>query len=333
MQETGLVYNIDDRYIGKGEYANIKYFQLRSDPTKEDSDADGIMDAEDKKPFEQDIVLVAQLDSRYPGFEYLNIKVSEGKTVSGGDQTWWLEKSQHKSDEGGIDCVTKIMEDKNYRLKKYGCGVIAMCDMELYLKQQNEDNSYGIPSLLMPFEGSTGICSKNEYMNYVDYLYDTRYTIGDDVVNNVFKGIKSWTMEIGMNDFLRKEVDDSSYALWGIYRHLPFKLQKESVLCNIEKMLKDNIPVVFSYCSFGDEEDKLTLYPNEVSVKEKRMSDENERVKQHYMTVIGLSKYYEEETQNPKYLLKVVSWGNIYYIDYDEYADKLSYFSNILSVH
>ena len=53
----------------------------------------------------------------------------------------------------------------------------------------------------------------------------------------------------------------------------------------------------------------------------------------HYMTIIGLYRYASEQPLQYKYILEVVSWGQVYYIDYDMYAKNLNYFSNILSVY
>ena len=50
------------------------------------------------------------------------------------------------------------------------------------------------------------------------------------------------------------------------------------------------------------------------------------------MTIIGYTKYLKYDGLSYSYILEVVSWGKIYYINYDEYAEKLSYFSNILEI-
>ena len=56
-------------------------------------------------------------------------------------------------------------------------------------------------------------------------------------------------------------------------------------------------------------------------------------VESHYMTIIGLYKYWDEEIKRFEYILEVVSWGDVYYIGYDEYSDNISYFSNILTIN
>lgn len=49
-EETGIIYNVDNRYIGDGNFSGVKYFILRSDPTRKDTDSDGINDNKDPWP-------------------------------------------------------------------------------------------------------------------------------------------------------------------------------------------------------------------------------------------------------------------------------------------
>lgn len=50
------------------------------------------------------------------------------------------------------------------------------------------------------------------------------------------------------------------------------------------------------------------------------------------MIVIGLYKFIKADGSDYDYIMKVTSWGEIYYIRYDEYSENLDYFSNILSI-
>ena len=68
------------------------------------------------------------------------------------------------------------------------------------------------------------------------------------------------------------------------------------------------------------------------SYENARNRGESASVNSHYMTIIGYSKYLKDDGLEYEYILKVVSWGGIYFINYDDYAKKLSYFSNILEV-
>ena len=54
----------------------------------------------------------------------------------------------------------------------------------------------------------------------------------------------------------------------------------------------------------------------------------------HYnMTIIGYTKYLKEDGETYGYILKIVSWGNIYYVNYDQYTKTwLDFTSNILEI-
>ena len=51
----------------------------------------------------------------------------------------------------------------------------------------------------------------------------------------------------------------------------------------------------------------------------------------HYMTVVGYVEYIGDDN-SIKYLLKVISWGRVYYIRYDDFEDGLNLFNNILEI-
>ena len=52
----------------------------------------------------------------------------------------------------------------------------------------------------------------------------------------------------------------------------------------------------------------------------------------HYMTIIGLYKYWDEASSEYDYILQATSWGEVFYIRFDEYSDNISYFSNIFRI-
>lgn len=291
------------------------------------------------------------------GINYIKIVDGAGNTYHGGNQSWWKEKAGYQESKGRLDHIKKLGEDKYYRLWKTGCGVIAMCDAELYLRILNtykgdhiegkgcaddneledaikyENNKKWVWELLSPMEGNVGVYTQEKYMTYVEALYSSNYKIGSDFISCIFEGLKPWCMKRGLNRFLSNEAYDVKKVTWARYWAHTRKQQKKLVLLDMKRMLNANIPVVFSYYAFGKKkQNQITLYLDEASAKNK-LKNNCGTVNGHYMTIIGLLKYGREEDANPKYILKVVSWGRVYYIDYDEYADKLSYFSNILSIY
>lgn len=105
-QETGIVYNVDKRYIGKGLIQNVTYFQMRSYPDRVDSDGDGEPDNTDDRPLMVDYCEVAKLNNIY-----LNIDKHDGNTYYGGDQNWWEDKAFLREDGSKIEDQLKLAVD------------------------------------------------------------------------------------------------------------------------------------------------------------------------------------------------------------------------------
>lgn len=161
FQETGIVYNVDRRYIGYGEYKSVKYFVLRSDPTKPDTDEDGIGDKDDPKPWVAEYI-ITKLTNRYKGVDYLRVEESEGVYKNGGDQEWWMELASSQKSLNYSD----YRKDRAYGMWRLGCGVTAMTNLELYLTQQN--TGYSAPSNPISYDWGTGVIKKEDYMGYAE---------------------------------------------------------------------------------------------------------------------------------------------------------------------
>lgn len=58
FQEIGIVFKVDDRYIGNFMTKEIKYFVMNSDPTQKDTDDDGITDDKDTSPWKADSISI-----------------------------------------------------------------------------------------------------------------------------------------------------------------------------------------------------------------------------------------------------------------------------------
>lgn len=145
-------------------------------------------------------------------------------------------------------------------------------------------------------------------------------------------------MEDSLSDYL--ENNKSSFSTvkwaprnaWGIF-------QKNKVLNDIEEMLRNNLPVVFSYdgSRIGKEKETLIMYKElndaRIRLQDKDIDeDKTEPVTSHYMTIIGTHKYLDKASNHYETILKVESWGNIYYVRYDDYSRRLSYVTNILRI-
>ncbi|MCR4651942.1 MAG: hypothetical protein K5662_09360 [Lachnospiraceae bacterium] len=206
-----------------------------------------------------------------------------------------------------------------------GCGVVAMTDIELYLTQQH--TGYAAPLQGIKYNKSNGEIAKDGYMRYAEYNRDYLYYLGDNSLN-YFTGVLPSSMEIGIELYLESNNHPYKNATWAPYcgGKSDAKIEVAKI---IETMISRNLPVAFAYFTFS-EQNLLELYSNCSDARQEESSDED--VKSHYMTIVGYSKYLRDDGINYEYVLKVVSWGKIYYINYDEYADNLSYFSNVLEV-
>lgn len=329
-QETGIVYNVDDRYIGLGLFNNVKYFCMRSYPDQIDSDGDGLTDDVDDRPLMVEFSEVAKLNSKFSS-HYLNIVGNDGTTYHGGNQGWWEDKAHFQGGGNKLEEQVKLELDKYYRLWHMGCGTIAMSDAELYMTIQNSGYSLSVSNPFGSDFQQTGVCTEDAYQQYIEKMYDTKYAIADDVVNrNV--GLYPWDMESGLKRFLKANNNSSRNVEWARYRRDTFIKEKQEIVNEIEEMLNKDIPVVFSYNTF-EEGDGIRLYTSLENAREKKTSTNDEEPRSHYMTIIGLYKYASDQPLQYKYILEVVSWGKVYYIDYDMYSKNLNYFSNILSVY
>ena len=332
FQETGLVYNVDDRYIGNFMTKEVKYFRMHSDPTKEDTDGDGIKDSVDANPWMADEVVI-ELEENH-GYQYLNIVDENGNFTDAGNQVWWSTKTNNTEDN-----FVNFLSDISLRLWNQGCGVIAMTDLEIYLAQKNGyDFTYPFPTVEFNdttkapiFDSSTGCMDRDEYMSYVEYNSLYKYILSEPL--NYFTGVCTWDMESGIRKFLKHNNAVSQKVSWAPYALQCASDERIAVAEQMEKMLSENIPVVFAYYTPDKDRDKkLPLYSNEEGAKNRDDTYIREYVSSHYMTVLGLIKSLNAERTGYDYVMKVASWGEIYYINYQEYSKNFSSFSNILSI-
>ncbi len=259
FEETGIVYNVDDRYIGLGTYKKVKYFIMNSDPTAEDTDFDGIGDKEDSSPWFADQV-TKDLSNKYKDVEYLNVG-----GLNGGNQNWWYDKTNLHPDNMW-DKYTDYILSPDYRMESMGCGVVAMTDLELYMTQQND--GYSIPSKEITYDNADGSIEKDDYMKYAEYNRDNLYYLGDNTLNYL-TGVLPANMELGIMYYLTSNNHPYTNANWAPY--CGGKSDTKTGIANkIETMISRDLPVVFSfYASSNSKEDRLKLYTELKYAKEK----------------------------------------------------------------
>lgn len=268
--------------------------------------------------------IITKLANRYDGVDFLRVEVSEGVYKNGGDQQWWKELASCQADLNYGD----YRNDRNYGMWQLGCGVIAMTDLELYLTQQN--TGYSAPSNPIFYDQGAGIIKKEDYMRYAEKNRDDVYPLYRNPKLNYLAGVFPWDMKASLKKYLKNNGNRFSTVKWAP-RVLGIR-QKARLLNDIENMLKNNFPVVCSYDASVTKK-KLCMYKTlndaRLGLKE---GQNTESIVSHYMTIIGTYKYLDKTGNRYETLLQVVSWGNIYYVRYDDYSRRLNYATNILRI-
>ena len=313
-EETGPVYDLN-LYIGRGITKSVRLIVPNSDPTIVDSDGDGIPDNEDPHPMKKEKIEVA-LNNIY-GIDYLSVG-----GLDGGYQGWWpdIYGDYDETIAGNWGGYYNYVLDPNYRISHFGCGLIAMTDLELYLAQQN---GYYIPHNEYPYPNGGYIIDKDKYMRLVEYNRDNVYYLSDYFYN--FKiGVTPVDMVRGIENFLVYNGEADGDASWMYFD------EGADPIKTIERMISENIPIVFSYYVDGL---KIPLYYSEENAIN-HLTDTGyaTSTNSHYMTIIGYTKYLDPDSNHYRYVLKVVSWGKIYYINFDEYVDYMNLYTSILEI-
>ena len=129
---------------------------------------------------------------------------------------------------------------------------------------------------------------------------------------------------------------------WAPYSWYGKEEQSRLILKSMKNMLENNIPVVFSYYNNDKKTEKEMKEENTTEKRGRKIKlydsvntakingDNTEKTNSHYMTVIVICRYIDDNSDY-KYVMKIVSWGDIYYIRYDEYSESISYACNFLS--
>lgn len=235
--------------------------------------------------------------------EYLSISSEKRKPACGGNQSWWEPAASATK----VRDFTRFRKEKDFRMARLGCGVIAMCDLQNYMLQKTGSN-------------------ENEYREYVTKEAEERYRIGGDLFHYItgltpqrmVKGFRVFADEKGLR-FLKVQ-----WAPHWIGRDRAVKTLK--CICD---MLRADIPVVCSYHTFT-KKGRLALYSTPEEAAGLVLGGARQYIDSHYMTIVGVCEVHGGI--HTQYVLKVVSWGSIYYVSYEDYCRKLNYFSNILEI-
>lgn len=189
-------------------------------------------------------------------------------------------------------------------IKGQGCGIISSLDAVLYLQ-----NSPALPL--------------NKYKNYLDDF------LGVNVFTKYYlKKLFFTKSAIGIIPkqicrYINRISQGKLHASWnGLHGH-------KSMLEKMEIMIKNDYPVIWSLYS---KKNKITLYTfDEKSGDFIPATSTNN----HYVNAIGI---IHDPSTNHQTMIKISSWGRIYYVDYNEYLDYVgkslisSYCSNIILI-
>jgi hypothetical protein len=244
--------------------------------------------------------------------DYLPV-IKDNNTFYGGSQMWFS---------------TKYRYSKDYILHNYGCGTIATADMFLYLARQNE--AMHTPITALAFSDNNGRQQQSPYGNKNKIIYPN-YTSYVRLIN------KQYTHTLPVIAVLGPRIAGAvnSYSdLFdlGLKASWKLRLNYYDMYELMEEMLQRDIPVILS---IGPNTPKLwgkkgiSFYELcEINYHEPGDGPEEaekpyyyKAVKQdingHYVTVTALIK----DDISSRIMLRISSWGQLYYINYEEYRD------------
>lgn len=212
---------------------------------------------------------------RYP---YFSIKLQNEQSF-GGSQTW----------------------SSSRMMRKYGCGVVGMADVLLYLGLHQTSCE---TDLLYGMLREDGLLS---YPRYERYLIKMRRRYLSIIPGF---GVPGFFLPVAMNRYFRHYRIDLR-ASWCV--------RPGKILPRIEEMLRQDMPVILAIgpnFPFVWGSQKVTLYRKEngeyLSASE---------IKAHFVVVTGMMEGY----------LQISSWGKEYYLSWAEYQRYMKKFSTCLT--
>jgi len=227
--------------------------------------------------------------------------LKDSHTSYGGSQMWFPEKNWHSRD---------------YIIHNYGCGTIATADLFLYLAMQNQ-------AMQTPLTASAIYNEKTvKYENYDLYVrnIDINYTHTKHLIAvlgpSLASAINAYSQDYGL----------------GLKANWRWKLSYYDMLDIIEEMLQSDIPVILSIgpnwpnlmgkkgISFYERKEidiQATEGGMEVKSKPYYYQPVKQGINSHYVAVTGIIK---DDIAN-KIMLRISSWGKMYFINYEEYRE------------
>lgn len=327
--DTKLMYKstpVINQKTGETIHVAGYYYIMYSDPNNADTDEDGYMDGEDPRPNINDIT-VYELTSDYVSVDasvlgWDNYTSTNTNISYGGAQTWF-------SSLGKEDKPKPYEQGKrlNYAIRYYGCGLISVSDILLYLAKSNPDYATEYTNSVLVYNDNYLHSTYDMYVHELEKYYFQMQTNAWMTL-----GLPGCNAAYGMNEYF-DICNIDYYANWGV--------EDKNILPCIIEMINNDIPVMMSIGPDIYEKGVEFYYTVNADLGEKVNIDDFEKygeVNSHYVTVTGA----QYDAIKDKYYLIVSSWGKQFIIDYDEYyvyknngsfANFFDDFTNILYIY
>lgn len=218
----------------------------------------------------------------------------ENEPVYGGDQGW----------------LKDIPKDGN-RFSAMGCGVIASINQYLYLTGQTTISYEDYKKLAYVFlEAEDQSVSRS----------DTH----SEVRKQAIKGPIGGALPNQMSTYITSMCKDKGVTVSSNWDYIK---DYEADYQNMKKQLKEGIPVIWAVNDFGGV--KIPFHEYDASKGEYIHGNDDSGLARgsgassHYVVATGI---YEEVDDNgdKRRMVEISSWGNKYYVDYDQYIDVVS---------
>lgn len=234
--------------------------------------------------------------------------IKDSYSSYGGNQMWF---------QGESKCST------DYVLRSYGCGTIAVSDIFLYLAMQNEAMQTSITSAVLQGRKTVKYDDYDLYVRKINKYYTHTRRIIAVLGPKIASAINSYSRDYGL----------------GLKAAWRWKLTYYDMLDIMEEMLSMDIPIILS---IGPNWPKLwgekgvSFYElKEIDYHDANTGTDNKNkpyyyhavkqaVNSHYVAVTGIIKDDIAGT----IMLRISSWGKMYYLNYEEYRDYIDTVSN-----
>ncbi|WP_026666887.1 T7SS effector LXG polymorphic toxin [Butyrivibrio sp. AE2005] len=214
---------------------------------------------------------------------------------------------------GGNQAWLKDFPENGKRFSDMGCGVIASVNQYLYLTGQTTISYEDYKKIAYGF------------LNAEDQPVSRRGT-HSEVRKQAIKGPISGALPNQMSTYITSMCEDKGVTVSSNWDYIK---DYEADYQNMKKQLNEGVPVIWAVNDFGEESIPFHEYDskNGVYVHDPHNAVEKERkgggASSHYVVATGLYEEFDDNGDKRR-MVEISSWGNKYYVDYDQYIDVVS---------